>query len=318
MIIYQGEPESWEAPEGGSAVAIGVFDGVHRGHHRVLAALDHAPGWTKVALTFGTHPAQVLSGAGAPRQLTSLKDRLSLLGEAGVDRVAVLDFDKDMVALTPGEFVERVLVGGLDARFVAVGEGFRFGHEAEGTSEILIEEGRRSGFEVAVVPIVHDHGIEIRSTAIRRHIAAGDVERAAELLGRPHLVRGVVVPGEGRGATIGVPTANVSFPDRLAVPRRGVYAVYAEVDGSRLPAVANLGVRPTFGGGDEVLEVHVIGGDHNLSGKELGVHFVARLRDEKRFDSVDALVTQIHADIEHAQAALRRTDPLTETRVVGN
>lgn len=304
MTIYQGAPDSWDPPEGGSAVAIGVFDGVHRGHRRVIAALADAPASTKVALTFGTHPADVLSTAGAPPKLTSLKERIALLTEAGVDRVAVLDFGPDTVAMTPEAFVERVLVGGLDARFVAIGEDFRFGHGARGTTATLSELGAHHGFTVQVVPILHDGDSEIRSTAIRRAVAAGEVERAAVLLGRPHVIRGVVVPGEGRGATIGVPTANVSFPDGLAVPRRGVYAIYAEIDGHRFPAVANLGVRPTFGADEEVLEVHVIDEQFELLGKELGVHFVARLRDEERFDSVDALVTQIRADIESARGLL--------------
>ncbi len=304
MIIYQGSPDTWEPPRGGSAVAIGVFDGVHRGHLEVLAALDEAPVATKVVLTFGTHPAQVLSTTGAPARLSSLKDRLALFEEAGIDLVAILDFDDATVAMTPEDFVLRVLVDGLATRYVAIGSGFRFGHSAAGTTDTLIELGRRHGFEVAVVPILHDDGSEIRSSGIRLEVADGDVARAAELLGRPYAITGVVVPGDGRGATIGIPTANLSFPDKLAVPSRGVYAVYAEVDGRRFPAVANLGVRPTFGGDREVLEVHVIGEEFDLRGKELGVHFVARLRDEQRFDGADSLVTQIHADIDAAGAVL--------------
>lgn len=302
MIVYRGRSETWDPPAGGSAVAIGVFDGVHRGHLRVFTALDTAPAYTKVVLTFGTHPAAALSPQGAPPKLTTLKGRLALFATAGIDRTAILDFDDEMIAMAPEAFVERVLVNGLDARLVVVGEGFRFGNKAQGTTDTLIELGRTHGFEVAVVPILSDDGNEIRSTTIREAIAAGDVERAAELLGRPYLIRGIVVPGEGRGRTIGVPTANISFPNGLAVPRRGVYAVYAEVDGERLPAVANFGVRPTFGGDEEVLEVHVIGMDVDIDGREIGVQFVARLRSEQRFDGVDALVEQIHADISAAEA----------------
>lgn len=305
MIIYQGSPHAWDPPEGGSAVAIGVFDGVHRGHRKVLAALEEAPVETKVVLTFGTHPAQVLSTTGAPAKLSTLKERLVLLEEAGIDLVAVLDFDDQMVTLSPDDFVSDVLVAGLAARFVAIGDGFRFGYGAGGTTETLAELGSEHGFEVTVVPILRDDGNEIRSTAIRHAVTDGDVEAAATLLGRPYAIHGIVVPGEGRGATIGVATANVSFPHGLAVPRRGVYAVFAEVDGLRFPAVANLGVRPTFGGDDqEILEVHVIGKDLELRGKELGVHFVARLRDEQRFDGVEDLVAQIHADIESAGGLL--------------
>lgn len=303
MSVLQGPPESWDPPEAGTAVAIGVFDGVHLGHRRVLEAVDGASGLTRVALTFGTHPAEVL-GTGAPPMLNTLKERISLLEDAGVDRVAVLDFNADTVAWTPEEFVAHVLEHGLRARRVAVGEGFRFGVEATGTTDTLTELGAQHGFTVAVVPIVLRGGSEVRSTAIREAIARGDVELAADLLGRPHRVTGVVVSGEGRGAAIGIPTANLSIPAGLAVPPRGVYAVYAEIDGTRLPAVANLGVRPTFGGDQEVLEVHVIGRELNLGGKEVGVDFVHRLRDERRFDGVDALVAQIRADIDAAREVL--------------
>ncbi|GMQ85939.1 MAG: bifunctional riboflavin kinase/FAD synthetase [Acidimicrobiia bacterium] len=304
MIVHRGHPETWDPPAGGSAVAIGVFDGVHRGHQHVLAALDAAPEYSKVVLTFGTHPAAALSPQGAPPKLTTLKERLALFAAAGVDRVGILDFDDEMIAMAPEAFVQRVLVNALDARLVVVGEGFRFGNKAEGTTDTLIELGRTYGFEVAVVPILSDGGNEIRSTAIREAIAAGDVERAAELLGRPYVIRGIVVPGEGRGRTIGVPTANISFPAGLAIPRYGVYAVRVEVDGARLPAVANFGVRPTFGGDDEVLEVHIIDADVDIDGREIGAQFVARLRDEQRFDGVDALVEQIQADIETARGLL--------------
>ncbi|MFB3048565.1 MAG: riboflavin biosynthesis protein RibF [Acidimicrobiia bacterium] len=300
MMVYRGRPETWDPPHGGSGVAIGVFDGVHRGHLRVFAALDTAD--TKVVLTFGTHPAAALSPQGAPPKLTTLKGRLALFAAAGIDSTAILDFDDKMISMTPEAFVERVLVNGLDARLVAVGDGFRFGNKAGGSTDTLIELGRTHGFEVAVVPILSIDGNEIRSTTIREAIAVGDVERAADLLGRPYLIQGIVVPGEGRGRTIGVPTANISFPSGLAVPRRGVYAVYAEVDGERLPAVANFGIRPTFGGDEEVLEVHVIAMDVDLDGREIGVQFVARLRNEQRFDGVDALVEQIQADISAAGA----------------
>lgn len=299
MRVIQGPPEQWETPAS-SAVAIGVFDGVHRGHQRVIDALDGSGAAARVALTFGTHPAQMLSDRGAPPLLTPLRERIRLLGDAGVDAVAVLDFDAAMVETSPERFVERVLVDGLAARIVAVGEDFRFGKGASGTAKTLAEQGELRGFDVVSVPILTVDGEEVRSSRIRELVAAGDVATAARLLGRPYLIRGIVVPGEGRGATIGIPTANVSFPDGLAVPARGVYAVYAEIDRARLPAVANLGVRPTFDGGAEVLEVHILDGDYTLAGKEIGVAFAARLRDEQRFESVDALVAQIHRDIRAA------------------
>ena len=301
MIIYQGSPSGWDAPEGGSAVAIGVFDGVHLGHRRVLDSLsDIDPDVTRVAMTFGTHPASLLSPDGAPPRLSTLKRRFDLFEDAGIDRVAVLGFDEEMRSMTPEGFVRRFLVAGLNARFVVVGVGFRFGRGAAGTTETLVELGQRHGFRVEVIDIACDGGAEIRSSAIRQALHDGNVTRAAAMLGRPYDLEGIVVPGDGRGRQLGVPTANVSFPAMLTIPRHGVYAVVAVIDGDAHRAVANLGTRPTFGGEDEVLEVHVLGLDRDLYGKHLSVQFIGWLRDERRFDSVDDLLIQIHADIASA------------------
>lgn len=301
MIIYQGSPSGWDTPEGGSAVAIGVFDGVHLGHRRVLDSLsDIDPDVTRVAMTFGTHPASLLSPDGAPPRLSTLKRRFDLFEDAGIDRVAVLGFDEEMRSMTPEDFVRRFLVAGLNARFVVVGVGFRFGRGAAGTTETLVELGQRHGFRVEVIDIACDGGAEIRSSAIRQALHDGNVTRAAAMLGRPYDLEGIVVPGDGRGRQLGVPTANVSFPAMLTIPRHGVYAVVAVIDGDAHRAVANLGTRPTFGGEDEVLEVHVLGLDRDLYGKHLSVQFIGWLRDERRFDSVDDLLIQIHADIASA------------------
>ncbi|MEA3501887.1 MAG: bifunctional riboflavin kinase/FAD synthetase [Actinomycetota bacterium] len=305
MIIYQGDPSGWDAPPNGSAVAIGVFDGVHVGHRRVLEALrDVDTGLTTVAMTFGTHPASLLSPDGAPLRLSTLKRRFDLLEDAGVDRIAVLGFDEEMRTMTPEDFVLRFLVEGLNARFAVVGTGFRFGRDAAGSTETLVEFGQRYGFQVKVIDIACDDGIEIRSTTIREALSDGDVERAAMMLGRPYDLEGIVVPNGGRGTQMGVPTANVSFPASLTVPRRGVYAVIAVIDGIGHPAVANLGIRPTFGGEDQVLEVHVLEFDRDLYGKHIRIEFVEWIREEIRFDSVDDLVTQIHDDIASATQKL--------------
>jgi riboflavin kinase/FMN adenylyltransferase len=305
MIVYQGDPSGWDAPEDGSAVAIGVFDGVHIGHRRVLDSLLHADTeLARVAMTFGTHPASLLSPDSAPPRLSTLKRRFDLFGRAGIDRVAVLGFDEEMRNMTPEDFVRRYLVDGLTSRFVVVGIGFRFGRGAIGTTETLAALGERYGFGVEVVDIACDHGTEIRSTAIREALCDGDVERAAAMLGRPYDLEGIVVPGDGRGRQIGVPTANVSFPAMLAVPRHGVYAVNAVIDGIGHPAVANLGIRPTFGGEDEVLEVHVLGLDRDLCGKHVSVEFLGRVRDERRFESIDELLVQIQKDIASATEIL--------------
>ena len=302
MIIYRGDPLAWEPPAAGAAVAIGVFDGVHLGHRRVLGALrdgdDHL---VRVAVTFGTHPAALLAPEGAPPRLSTLKRRLDLLAEAGIERVAVLEFDDHLRTLSPEQFVERFLVAGLRAQCVAVGAGFRFGVDAKGTTSTLEELGGRFGFCVKVVDIRCDDGTEIRSTAIREAIAAGDMARAAALLGRPYELEGIVVPGDGRGRELGTPTANVSFPAMLAVPLHGVYAVTVTIDGIDHEAVANLGVRPTFGEAAEVLEVHVLGLDRNLYGKQVTVAFVERIREERKFDGIEALKARIREDVAAAQ-----------------
>jgi len=310
MIVYQGPPEGWEAPPGGSAVAVGVFDGVHLGHRRVLDALvDADPDLVRVAMTFGTHPAVLLSSEGAPSRLSTLKRRFELLADGGIERVAVLRFDESMRAMTPDEFVRRFLVDGLNARFVAVGIDFRFGAAASGSVETLVELGDRFGFNVVAVDIVSKHGSEVRSTVIRAAIESGDVAGAAAMLGRPYEIEGIVVPGDGRGRKLGIPTANVSFPAVLTVPDYGVYAVIATIDGVDYPAVANLGIRPTFDSNDEVLEVHVIDHAQDLYGKHVTIGFVERIREERRFESIDDLVAQIRKDIATAKDALNDHTP---------
>jgi riboflavin kinase/FMN adenylyltransferase len=310
MIVYQGDPAGWEAPEHGSAVAIGVFDGVHLGHHRVLAALHRDNNrLTRVAMTFGTHPAAVLAPDRAPTRLSTLKRRFELLEASGIDRIAVLSFDESMRDLTPDEFVDRFLVDGLNTRFVAVGTGFRFGRGASGTTDTLAGLGESRGFEVEVVEIARHDEEEIRSTLIRERLESGDVEGAAAMLGRPYEMEGVVVPGDGRGRRLGVPTANVSYPAVLTVPNEGVYAAVVGIDGTDHRGVVNLGVRPTFDGTERVLEVHVLDYDGNLYGKQIRIGFVGRIREERRFASVDELLTQIHADIQVAERVLDEQTP---------
>ena len=305
MIIYQGDAATWLPRPNGSAVAIGVFDGVHLGHQRVLDALRRPDqGLVRVAMTFGTHPAAILAPGSAPTRLSTLKRRFDLFAAAGIERVAVLNFDESLRDLAPEAFVETFLVNGLNARFVAVGEGFRFGRDASGTTLTLAELGARSGFDVDVVEIARHGDVEIRSTLIRRRIEEGDVADAAAMLGRPYEVEGIVVPGDARGRQLGVPTANVSMPATLTVPLPGVYAVTVGIDGHSHPGVANLGTRPTFDGTERVLEVHVFGFDQNLYGKQLSIGFVERIRDEIRFESIAELLTQIRRDIATATIIL--------------
>lgn len=302
MIVFGPDPRSW--PDlGATSVALGVFDGVHLGHRAVIrAAVEN--GRLPTVLTFGNHPATVLDPASAPSRLTSLERRLELISDLGVEVAAVIPFDDDLRLTGADEFIARYLVDGLRARHIAVGEGFRFGHGARGSVELLVARGVESGFGVTEVSPVRLGDREVRSTAIREAIASGDVEEAASFLGRPHEVEGTVVPGDGRGRTIGFPTANIDFDPLSALPRSGVYAVWVSSDGLREPGVVNLGVRPTFDGTRTTLEAHLLDWEGDLYGRKLRVEFVRRIRDEKRFDSIDELSRQIREDVGAARAVL--------------
>ncbi len=305
MKLYEGHPSGWRPGPHGSAVAIGVFDGVHRGHRAVFDALHEAAAESEVvAMTFATHPDGVVSDEPAPPALTTFERRLELFDEVGVDAAAVIDFDTEIMRLSPEDFVEQYLVDGLDARVVAVGDGFRFGHGAAGTVDTLRLLGQRHGFTIISTPIVTIYGTQVRSSAIRAAIATGGVELAARMLGRPFEVAGAVVPGDARGRVIGFPTANIAMPAGFVRPAGGVYAVRCAVNGVAHDGVCNVGTRPTFGGGAETIEVHLLDVDRDLYGMTMRVAFVDRIRDEQRFASVDALVGQIEHDIERARLVL--------------
>jgi riboflavin kinase / FMN adenylyltransferase len=303
VIRLTGDPASWAA--GPCAVAVGTFDGVHLGHRAVLATVRGGSARPAV-LTFTNHPATVLRPEEPLPLLTSLDDRLRLIADAGIVVAAVVEFDSAFRELGPEEFVDRYLVAGLGAVLVAVGEGFRFGRGAAGSVTTLRDLGADRGFTVAEIAPVTRKGTQVRSSIIRSLLADGDVAAASAMLGRPHEVVGTVVRGDGRGRTIGIPTANVAVDEGTAMPGRGVYAVTADVAGERHPGVANLGVRPTFGGEDPTLEVHVFDFDGDVYGAPIRVGFVDRIRDERRFDSVDDLVAQIHADMATGRRLLTR------------
>ena len=305
MNVFTEDPLRWN-PQGTShAVAIGVFDGVHRGHLAVFRALREArPDLPIAALTFGTHPVSVITGSEPPPSLTSLEHRLELFEQAGLDTTAIIDFTEETRSLSPSEFIKKYIVEGLHAEIVSVGSGFRFGEGAEGTVDTLRLLGQDDGFAVVETPIVDLHGTEVRSSAIRAAVASGGVELAARMLGRRFTISGVVVTGDARGRTIGFPTANVTMPPCLVRPAGGVYAVICTVDGVTYPGVCNVGTRPTFGGSDEVIEVYLFDVDIDLYDREMRVEFVDRIRNEQRFASVDALVSQIRTDVKHARAIL--------------
>ena len=302
---YRSAP-TWD----GAALAIGNFDGVHVGHCALIARardLAAASGALTVALTFDPHPSVLLAPTQAPRMLTSTERRVELLAEAGVDAVVVEPFTRELAAVPPRAFIDDIVVRALRARAIIVGYNFRYGQARAGTVASLREHGDQAGFAVAIVPPVTVDGEIAASTKVRGHLLAGELASAERMLGRHWDVDGVVVHGAERGRAIGVPTANIAPDIELAVAP-GIYAVTLSVEhGPSLPAVASLGTNPTFvDAGRLVLEVHVLDWTGDLYDRRVRTTFVARLRDELTFDSVDALVAQIGRDIEQARTALAR------------
>jgi riboflavin kinase / FMN adenylyltransferase len=284
-----------------SVVAVGVFDGVHLGHQRLLhellemaAALQGVP----TVVTFRNHPDEVLRGA-APPLLVSVPHRLRLLRRAGVQRLVLLDFEPRLQNLTAREFSQRVLVQHLRTRGLLLGYDSSLGKDREGTPARFTELGRELGFEVRTGQRFAVDGSPVSSTAIRAAIQRGELAEAQRFLGRYPSVFGRVVRGAGRGRTLGFPTANV-VPDNPLLPPQGVYVVEVILDGRTHPAVANLGERPTFAAGT-ALEVHLLDFHDDLYGREMEVCFLAFLRPEQRFTDADALREQIHRDVARAR-----------------
>lgn len=289
-----------------AAVALGNFDGVHLGHRELVRRLvDRArpAGLAAVALTFDPHPLAVLAPDRAPVPLTTLEDRAALLQDVGLDGVAVLPFTQELARHSAEEFVREHLVGWLAARWVAVGEGFRFGRGRSGDAELLAREGARLGFELLVVPPVLEADEPVSSTRVREALSRGAVDEAARLLGRPHRVAGTVVEGDRRGRQLGFPTANL-LPPAVALPADGVYAGRVQLEGGSSPAVVNIGSRPTFDHGQLRLEAHLLDWAGDLYGRRLTVEFVARLRGEQRFPGPEALRAQIEQDVALARRLL--------------
>jgi riboflavin kinase/FMN adenylyltransferase len=302
--------EEVPADLGRTAVVIGNFDGVHRGHRHVLGRareVADAQGLLLVAVTFDPHPMAVLRPEHAPSMLSHVDDRAALLADAGADDVLALPFDRDVASWTPEEFVRRVLVDALHASAVVVGANFRFGHRAAGDVSTLVAAGKEHGFTAEGIAL--EGGPQVwSSTYVRTCLAAGDVEGAAEALGRPYAVRGVVVEGDHRGRELGFPTANVP-PDDLAVPADGVYAGRLRVldaDPEALPAAISVGTNPTFAGERaRRVEAYVLDRDDlELYGRTVEISFVARIRGMVRFDSVDDLVATMHDDVTKAREVL--------------
>jgi riboflavin kinase/FMN adenylyltransferase len=296
----------------GTAVTIGAYDGVHLGHRallRDLAARAAATGLSTVVVTFDRHPASVVRPESAPPQLTDLEQKLELLAACGMDRTLVIPFDETRADESAEDFVKEVLVDTLGARLVVVGEDFHFGHGRKGNVALLTELGRVYGFEVVGAGLTGDGTEPVSSTRIRTLVAEGDVVGAAKLLGRPHELRGPVVRGDGRGGPeLGFPTANLQIGDDIALPADGIYAGYfTRADGSVHPAAISVGRRPTFyapGTASVLVEAYLLHFEGELYGEMSRLSFVSRLRDDRQFDSVDALIAQMHRDAADAERAL--------------
>jgi riboflavin kinase/FMN adenylyltransferase len=278
-------PEAAQRPRD---VAIGVFDGVHVGHRKVIRGAD-------TVLTFDPHPLSVIHPEAAPKLITPFEIKRDVIDGLGVDELVIVPFDQEFREIEAEEFCSRILVETLGATRVRVGENFRFGKKAKGDPEML---RGRSEFETEVVPLIEVDGEIVSSTRIRAQVTAGDVEGAMNCLGAPFLLEGTVVEGDKRGRTLGFPTANVVPSEEYVYPGHGVYAAFA--DG--IPAAVNVGVRPTFETGRGVLiEAYLIDHDADLYGHTLRMAFIARLRGEKRFPGVEELVAQMHRDVDRAR-----------------
>jgi riboflavin kinase/FMN adenylyltransferase len=294
-----------------TVLTIGTFDGVHRGHQALVEAVierARATGRMAAVITFHPHPAAVLAPERAPRSLTTPGDKVALLEGLGVDLVVLLPFDRQ-VAETPARDFMEMIARHLRLRELWVGSDFALGRNREGNVPRLRELGQELGYEVRVVEPVVDDSETISSSRIRALLHQGRVAEAAQLLGRYYSLSGEVVIGAQRGRILGFPTANLEVRPERAVPADGVYAVFASLGKERHPAVANVGVRPSFDNGQRTVEIHILDFDRDIYGCDLVVEFVARLRDERRFEDIDDLVSQIDRDSQSAREILGREAP---------
>ena len=282
--------EDVEQRSGGRSVAVGTFDGVHLGHREVIAGSDSV-------LTFDPHPVSVVAPQHTPKLLTPLARKAELIEALGVRELIVIGFDADFAKKTADQFVGDVLVGALGANRVAIGENFRFGHKAQGDPRLLAADER---FATVVRPLLEVDGEIVSSSHIRGLVLAGEVAEAAALLGAPFQLRGEVVHGDERGRELGFPTANLVPEEALACPGHGVYACLSYEDPAHpRPAAVSIGVRPTFKTGrGELIEAYVLDFDGDLYGRELRLDFLARLRGERRFETAEALIEQMHRDVQ--------------------
>jgi riboflavin kinase / FMN adenylyltransferase len=296
-----------------AAVAIGNFDGVHRGHQAVIEAAEalargthqapHTPPRPAIALSFEPHPRALFRPDEPLFRLTPPALKARLLERAGLDALITLSFDRALAGMTAEEFLEELLVRRLRASAVAVGYDFHFGRDRRGTPEFLVQHGRALGLDIAIVAPTRETGEAVSSSAIRKALAAGDIERANRLLGHEWSVLGEVVHGEKRGRELGFPTANMALDPQCALAH-GIYAVRATIDGTVHPGVASYGRRPTFDNGPPLLETYVFDFSDSLYGKTIEVALVGRIRGEEKFASIEALVARMNEDARIAREML--------------
>lgn len=303
MQVFRTVPERAVS---GTVLAIGNFDGVHLGHRALLERLTAKAaelGLPPAVMTFEPHPRELFSPDQAPARLTSLREKLNLLDACGVERAYVCHFSRKLASLTADEFVLRILVQGLAVRHLIIGDDFRFGRGRGGDFAMLQQAGIEHNFGVEAMHTVDIDGDRVSSSAVREALAAGDLEHAARLLGRPYCISGRVIHGDKIGRKLGFPTANIQLK-RKRVPLTGVFAVTVSgLDKRHLAGAASLGVRPTLGQGlKSVLEVHLFDFDREIYGAHVTVHILHKLRDEAKYESLDALKAQIARDVDATRA----------------
>ena len=293
------------SPERETVITIGVFDGVHRGHAHLLQHLISAAGtaYQPTVITFANHPVTVLQPGRQVSLITTLERKEGLIREKGINLIVSLEFTEELARLSAREFVgllqEKLLMKGL-----VIGSDFALGRDREGNSARLAELGKELGFSVEIVePLLLD-GLLVKSRVIRQRLNDGEVSVSNHLLGRTFSLAGQVVTGDKRGRTLGFPTANVNVSKSMAHPADGIYATWALVDGERRPSATSIGVRPTFGLSERLVEVYILDFDGDLYGRELEVEFVDKLRDQETFPSLDALVEQINRDVANTRETL--------------
>ncbi len=297
---------------GPSVLTIGNFDGVHAGHRRILRRvreIAEEQAWKPSVLTFDPHPTKVVAPDRAPRLMTTPEQRCALMRAQGIEQVLILPFNAEVARLTPEQFVEQVLVRKLGARAIVVGENFRFGHKKAGDTLLLKSLGKHFGYTTEIVPAVWCRGVQASSSSLRHLVEAGKVARAARLLMRPYALDGDVVSGHGVGAKKTVPTLNLATRSEV-LPQRGVYVTRTrDLDGGRhWASVTNIGCRPTFGGDDRLsIETFLLDPLEGAAPHSIQVEFLWRLRDERKFESPEALKAQILKDVTHAKAYFRRS-----------